>query len=184
MNMKKRVITFGLISGGISSLLMVGGTMPLAEKIGFDKAEYLGYSILILSFLMVFFGIRSYRDIVGEGQITFARGFAVGIAITLVASVCYVVIWELLYFNSSALHGFMDKYAAYTVEKLKASGASAAAVQTKIQDMRKLKVLYEKPLFNALFTFIEPFPVGLVITLVSAAILRRKRPSAGTPLPA
>jgi len=180
--MKKTVITFGLISGAISLPLMVGNTL-IADKIGFDKAEYLGYSILILSFLMVFFGIRSYRDIVGEGQITFVRGFVVGIAITLVASVCYVVIWELLYFNSSALHGFMDKYAAYTIEKLKASGASAAAVQTKIQDMRKLKVLYEKPLFNTLFTFIEPFPAGLVITLVSAGLLRRKRPS-GTPLPA
>jgi len=181
--MKKTVITFGLISGAISLLLMVGNTL-IADKIGFDKAEYLGYSILILSFLMVFFGIRSYRDIVGEGQITFVRGFLVGIAITLVASVCYVVMWELLYFNSSALHGFMDKYAAYTIEKLKASGASAAAVQTKIQDMRKLKVLYEKPLFNALFTFIEPFPVGLVITVISAAILRRKRQPAGAAMPA
>src|SRR5215510_1965763 len=110
--MKKTVITFGLISGAISSLLMVGNTL-FADKIGFDKAGYLGYSILILSFLMVFFGIRSYRDIVGEGQITFARGFVVGIAITLVSSVCYVVSWELLYLNSRALHGFMDKYAAY-----------------------------------------------------------------------
>ncbi len=138
----------------------------------------------MLSFLLVFFGIRSYRDNVGDGQITFAKGFTVGICITLITSLCYVVTWEALYFT--VMRDFMDKYAAHAVEKAKAAGASPEAIQSQLQQMKKYKELYENPLFNAAITFLEPFPVGLVITLISAAVLRRKPQSdlAQSPLPA
>ena len=181
--MQKTILTFGLISGALSSLMMVA-TVPFMDKIGFDKGEYLGYTAIVLSFLLVFFGIRSYRDNVGNGQITFTKAFAVGISITLISCIFYVVTWEVLYFNF--LHDFMDKYGAYMVEKLKASGASPAAVQTQLRQLKKYKELYENPLFNAAITFIEPFPIGLVITLISAAVLRRKpqSQSAQSPLPA
>lgn len=169
--MKKTILVFGLISGALSSLMMVA-TVPFVDKIGFDKGEYVGYTAIVLSFLLVFFGIRSYRDNVGNGQITFAKGFTVGIAITLISCVFYVVTWEVLYFT--VMHGFMDKYSTYMVEKLKASGASAAAIQAEAQQMEKYKELYENPFFNAAMTFIEPFPVGLIITLISAAVLRKK----------
>ncbi len=168
--MKKTVVTFGLISGLASSVMMTA-TTAFADKIGFDRGLYLGYTVIVLSFLMVFFGIRSYRDNVGHGKITFARAFVVGILITLISCVFYVVTWEVIYFNF--MHDFMDKYGAYMVEKLRASGASAAAVQAKVEEMRKAKESYENPLVNSAMTFMEPFPVGLLITLVSAATLRR-----------
>lgn len=170
--MRKTILTFGLISGAISSLLMIA-TVLFVDRIGFDKGEIVGYTGIVLSFLLVFFGIRSYRENVGSGHITFGRAFAVGLAITLISCVFYVVTWEILYFNF--FHGFMDKYAAYMVAKVKASGASPEAVQAQIQQLKKYKELYENPFFNALMTFIEPFPVGLVITLISAAILRKKQ---------
>jgi Protein of unknown function (DUF4199) len=169
--MKKTILTFGLISGAISSLMMVA-TVPFADRIGFDKGLVIGYTAIVLSFLLVFFGIRSYRDNAGNGQITFAKAFAVGISITLISCLCYVVTWEILYYNF--LPGFMDKYGAYTLEKARASGASPAAVQAQLQQMNKYKELYANPFINAALTFIEPFPIGLVITLVSAAVLRRK----------
>jgi hypothetical protein len=59
--MKKTVLTFGLISGAISSLMMVG-TVPFADRIGFDKSAVVGYPTMVLSFLLVFFGVRSYRE--------------------------------------------------------------------------------------------------------------------------
>jgi hypothetical protein len=68
----------------------------------------------------------------------------------------------------------MDKYGAYMIEKLKTSGASPQAVQAQVQQMNRYKELYENPLFNAAITFVEPFPIGLGITLLSAAVLRRK----------
>jgi hypothetical protein len=181
--MKKTILVFGLISGALSSLMMVA-TVPFLDKIGYDRGEYFGYTAIVLSFLLVFFGIRSYRDNLGHGQITFAQGFAVGICITLISCAFYVLTWEALYFT--VLHDFMDKYGAYVIEKLKASGASAAAVQAQLLQLKKYKELYENPFFNAAMTFIEPFPVGLVITLISAAVLRRKPQAqlAQSPLPA
>jgi hypothetical protein len=175
--MKKTILTFGLISGAVSSLMMVA-TVPFADKIGFDKGEFVGYTIIVLSFLLVYFGIRSYRDEVGNGEITFSKAFAVGIAITLISCVCYVVTWEALYFT--VLHGFMDKYGAYMVEKLRASGANSAAILAQSEQVKKYKELYDNPAM----TFLEPFPIGLVITLVSAAVLRRKPRLAQAPLAA
>jgi hypothetical protein len=169
--MKKTILTFGLISGAISSLLMVL-TMLIADRIGFDRGAVVGYTTIVLSFLLVYFGIRSYRDNIGDGQITFARGFTVGICITLISCVCYVVTWEIIYYNF--LPHFWDYYGAHLVEKLKSRGASTAAIQAQIQQVAKYKEMYRNPLYNAAMTFIEPFPVGLVITVISAALLRRK----------
>lgn len=181
--MKKTILTFGLISGAVSSLMMVA-TVPFEGRIGFDKGLVIGYTSIVLSFLLVFFGIRSYRDNVGKGQITFAKAFAVGIAITLISCICYVVTWEILYYNF--LPDFMDKYGAHLIEKAKASGAGAAAVQAQVEQVKKYKEMYANPLLNAAMTFIEPFPIGLVITLISAAVLRKKPLSqeARSPLPA
>jgi hypothetical protein len=169
--MKRTILTFGLISGAVSSLMMVA-TVPFADRIGFDKATVVGYTAIVLSFLLVFLGIRSYRDNAGNGQITFSKAFAVGICITLVSCIFYVATWEVLYYHF--LPGFMDKYSAHMVENLRASGASAAAVQAKIEQLKKFQELYDNPFFNAAMTFIEPFPIGLVITLISAAVLRKK----------
>jgi Protein of unknown function (DUF4199) len=181
--MKKTIFTFGLISGVISSLMMVA-TVPFVDRIGFDRGAYVGYTAIVLSFLLVYFGIRSYRDNLGNGEITFAKAFAVGISITLISCIFYVVTWEVIYFNF--MHDFMDKYGAYLVAKARASGKSPADIQAQIQQLKKYKELYENPLFNAAMTFIEPFPIGLIITLLSAAVLRKKPQSqpAQSPLPA
>jgi uncharacterized protein DUF4199 len=171
--MKKTVLTFGLISGAIWPLMWLV-TMPFVDQIGFDKAEVIGYTTMVVSFLMVFFGIRAYRDNVGGGAITFNRAFVVGLSITLVSCICYVVAWEILYFNFTFMDQFMNRYAAYMVDQAKASGASAEALQAQLEQIARLRELYENPLFNAAITFIEPFPVGLIITLASAAILRKR----------
>ena len=169
--MKKIILTFGLISGAISSLMMVA-TVPIARRIGIDQGMVLGYTSIVLSFLLVFFGIRSYRDNIDNGQITFLKAFAVGISITLISCICYVVMWEIMYYN--VFPDFWDTYGAHLVEKLKTSGASPAAVQAQLQRVKKYKELYKNPLLNAAMTFIEPFTIGLVITLISAVVLRRK----------
>lgn len=169
--MRKTTLTFGLISGAISSLMMVA-LVPVTARIGFDKSVVIGYTSIVLSFLLVFFGIRSYRENVDDGQITFSKAFVVGISITLISCICYVVAWDVLYYN--VFPDFWDKYGAHLVEKLKASGASPAAVQAQLQQVTKYKELYKNPLRNAAMTFIEPFTIGLAITLISAAVLRKK----------
>jgi hypothetical protein len=167
-SMRKTVLIFGLISGAISSLMMVAA---VTFKVGFDKGAEIGYTSIVLSFLLVFFGIKSYRDNIGNGQITFLKAFAVGISITVISCFCYVLTWEILYYNF--LPGFWDKYGAHLVDKLRASGASSAAIEAKLQEIARYREMYKNPLVNAALTFIEPFPIGLVITLISSAILRR-----------
>lgn len=169
--MRKTILTFGLISGAIVSLLMAI-TVPFADRIGFDKGEIIGYTSIVLSCLMIFFGIRSYRDNVAGGQITFARGFQVGISIALISCVCYVITWEILFYNF--LPDFIDKYVAYMGQKMRASGASAAELQAKLLQAQKYKELYKNPFYNVALTLLEPLPVAVVVTLVSAAILRKK----------
>ena len=171
--MKKTVLIFGSISGAISSLMMAV-MIPFVGRIGFDRAEIFGYTIIVVSMLLVYAGIRSYRDNAGGGIITFRQAFGIGLLITVVSCLCYVAVWEVLYFNVGSMHQFMDKYAAYMVDKAKASGASPEAIQAQIREMAKFKDLYENPLFNAAMTFTEPFPVGVIMSLISALILKKK----------
>jgi hypothetical protein len=169
--MKKTVLTFGLISGAMMAVMMFA-TLPFVDKIGFDKGAIIGYTTMVLAFLMVFFGIRSYRENVGGAKITFGRAFAVGILITLISCVFYVVGWEIIYFKF--MPDFFDKYAQHMIEKARAAGATQAAVQAQLQQMKSFKAMYDNPFLNAAITFTEPFPIGLIVTLISAAVLRKK----------
>ena len=176
--MKKTVLTFGLLSGAVSSLMMLV-TLPFLDRIGFGKGEILGYTTIIASFLLVFFGVRSYRENVAGGSLTFGRAFGVGLLITLVSCACYVVTWEIIYFKLAP--GFADKYTAYMIDKARASGASQESIDATARQMQSFKKMYDKPLMNAAITFVEPFPIGFVVTLISAAVLRRAPQSRTAP---
>jgi Protein of unknown function (DUF4199) len=171
---KRTILIFGLISGVIASVLMIA-TVPVMNRSDFSHGYVLGYTTIVLSLMLTFFGIRSYRDNVANGHITFGRAFLIGLAITVISCIFYVATWEVIYFNF--MPDFMDKYGAHVLQKMQAADATAAAIQEKSEELNKLKVMYKNPLFNAAMTFIEPFPVGLVITLLSAAILRKKAAS-------
>ncbi|HUL15658.1 MAG TPA: DUF4199 domain-containing protein [Terriglobales bacterium] len=179
--MKKTILTFGVISGVIASLMMIA-TVPFMRRPDFDHGYILGYTTIVLSLMLTFFGVRSYRDNVANGQITFGKAFAVGLAITLISCVFYVATWEVIYFRF--MPDFMDQYGIHVLQKMQASGATAAAIQQKSQELNQLKVMYKNPLLNMAMTFIEPFPVGLVITLLSAAVLRKKPQSQPAQSPA
>jgi hypothetical protein len=177
--MKKTILTFGLISGVLASVMMCA-TLPFIHDLDHgNKGLVLGYTTIVLAALLVFFGIRSYRDNFAGGAISFGRGFVIGIGITLISCAFYVVTWEILYFNF--MHGFMDGYFANLIQQAKAGPGTAEAIQAKVAAIRHSQQLYENPFFNALYTVIEPFPIDLLITLLSAAILRKKPQSAALP---
>lgn len=171
--MQKIVLRFGLLSGVI--LVALSAVMlPLCLKgvINFDHSEVLGYSAMVLAFLMVFFGVRSYRDTVGGGAISFGKAFQVGILITLVTCAMYVISWEIAYFNF--FPDFLDQYNAHVLAKMRAAGETEAAIREQAAKLAEMAKYYDNILFNVGITFMEVFPVGLIVTLVSAAILRRK----------
>lgn len=171
--MKKTVLTFGLISGAIISALMLA-TVPFMHKIGMSRGMVIGYTTMVLAFLLVFFGIRSYRENIGEGRISFGRALGVGLLIMLIGSACYVITWEVIYFNF--MPDFAEKYAAFLIEDMRAKGASAAELAQKMDEMKRFQNLYNNNIFyNVGMTLLEPLPVGIIMTFISALILRRGR---------
>lgn len=176
--MRKIVLTFGLIAGAIlaGSMLI---TMPFHDAIGNEGGLLLGYASMVLAFLLIYFGVRSYRDKVAGGRIGFLKALGVGALIALVASACYVATWEALYFGGKS--DYLEKYQARELETARRGGASEAQVAAKAAEMKKFADMYRNPVFNSAITFMEPLPVGLLIALVSAGILSRRRKDASQP---
>jgi amino acid transporter len=166
--MKRIVLTFGLIAGAIiSTALLI--SFAFQDEIGFERLALVGYSSMVLAFLLIFFGVRSYREQVGGGIVGFWRALVVGLMIVGVASACYVATWEVVYYNFAP--DFMSKYQAYVLEQARADGESEQAIARRRVDMEKFAVMYRNPAFNAAVTFLEPLPVGLIVALVSAGVL-------------
>jgi hypothetical protein len=170
---KRIVWKHGLGAGLVVSVLMAV-MLPLCMNgvIAFEYSQLLGYSAMVLAFVFVFFAIRSYRDTVAGGSVTFGRALGVGLLVTLVASGVYVVAWEVVYWGF--LPDFAEQYGDFVLEKMRAEGASEARLAAEAQKMARFAELYKNPLFNVAVTFLEIFPVGLVVSLVSAGILRRR----------
>ena len=176
--MKRIVLTFGIIAGLIAAVLMAGVMVPLMHRIGFDYGLIVGYTTITASMLPVFFGIRAYRETVGGGSISFGRAFSVGILISLITCAFYIVTWEIVYFFF--IPDFLDTWAAAQTTSMKAQGASAEAINAAVKQINDMKVWYNNPLFNALATLMEPLPVGILVTLISSIVLRKKKPAEGS----
>ena len=170
--MKKTVLTFGLSAGAFLSAVMLV-TMPFHDAIGWDRSMLVGYTTMVLAFLMIFFGVRAYRDKVGGGTVRFGRGLGVGVLIGAIASLCYVATWEVLYFTVAS--DYMVKYQEHMLDKARASGESEDAIAQKKVEMQKFATLYDNPAINAGMTFLEPMPVALIVAFVSAGVLSRRR---------
>lgn len=170
--MKKTVITSGLIAGLISSSLFIG--LMLLGKAGdmnFKNGMIYGFSLMILAFSLIFVGTKSVRDQNG-GTISFGKAFLVGLYISLIASTIYVMIWMIdLHFF---IPDFAEKYGAHMLDQLKAEGASQAAITAKSAEIASFKKMYSSPVFVVLMTYVEILPVGVLVSLISALIMKRK----------
>lgn len=168
--MKKTILAYGLTAGVVASALMLA-TTRYVKTMELGKADIIGYSSIVVVGLMIFFGVRAYRRKVG-GTMTFRRGFLVGLGITLVSSVCYLATFQLLYYVLEP--GIGEKYAECMVERVRRSGGSPAEIAAREEQARQVVALYETPWGNIALTLVETLPVGLVLTTLSAAILRRR----------
>lgn len=169
--MKKTILVYGLLAAAVS-VVMLTVTLIFSQQVGFDKGAIFGYATIILSLSMIFFGIKSYRDNAGGGAITFGRGLAIGLLITVISSVFYVIVWLIIYYNF--MPDFFQQYGDHVLEKLKASGATPEAVSRKAEEMKELGEKMKNPVVHGAYVFLEPFPVGVVIALISALVLKRK----------
>jgi hypothetical protein len=171
--MKKIVITYGIIAGLITGGLMLA-TMPLFVNgtLNSDDGLWIGYTGMVIALSLVFFGVKSFRDHHAGGNMTFGKGFLIGMGITLIASVFYVIAWEITFARSG--EWFMQKWSTGELDKLKSSGATEVELQVAKQKWDEFSLVYQNPLVRFGMTLMEIFPVGLLISLLSAALLRKK----------
>ena len=168
--MKKTILTYGIISGIIvSAMLLLAFTDVMKD---FKYGELLGYSTMIIAFTAIYIAIKSYRDNQLNGQINFMEAFKIGLGVTMIASILYVISWMII--SNTIGEDFMAQYFQESVEKLKASDLSPSEIETKIEEMKNFQEMYKNPLVKIGMTFLEIFPVGLIISLLSALILKRK----------
>jgi len=171
--MKKIVLIYGLIAGAIvGSMLLI--TMPLYESgtLHFENGQWLGYTTMVIALSLVFFGIKSFRDNHSGGSITFWNGLKVGLLITLVASLIYALSWEVSY--NTMKGDFIKLMGEKQIEKMKKEGATEASIVEARKQTDDFAVMYKNPVFRFTLTLLEIAPVGIVISLVSAGLLRRK----------
>jgi hypothetical protein len=178
-SMTKIVLIFGLISGALAGALMwLLITSVGKDAISFDNAVFVGYATMLIALSMVFFGIKSYRDNNG-GRIGFWKGVQVGLSISLISAICYAASWEAYY--PSVGDEFMKKYTTYHLDKMRTQGATEAEIETARVEGEKFMELYKNFFVRFAFSLIEIMPVGLVVTLISAALLRKREILPATP---
>jgi hypothetical protein len=171
--MRKNILTFGVISGLIVSILMVitMGVCHSSEDFG-EGSMIWGYASMIIAFAFIFVAIKNFRDKYNGGVISFGKAFQIGLFISLIASTMYVISWLIYYYNF--IPDFMDRYADLMLKKAAANGASAAELQSKATEMDGMKQMYKNPLWVIAFTYMEILPVGIIVTVISSLILKRK----------
>ena len=175
--MKRNIIIYGLIAGIVVSVLMLFSLNYISHvegKVDYNTSLLIGYASMLIALSLVFVGIRNYRDKYNEGVISFGKAFKIGIMIVLIASTIYVVAWLIDYFFF--IPDFAEKISAHMLAELKARGASQIEIDKETKEMANFAKMYKNPFFNAMMTYVEILPVGLIVTLISSLILKRKVP--------
>jgi len=170
--MKKIIIICGLISGTIVSVSMAIGMSMSASNPDYEGNMIIGYASMVLAFSLIFVGVKNYRDKHNDGAITFGKAFSIGAYIALIASTIYVATWAVEY--NFFMPDFMDKYAAHMATEAQKAGVSGEGLKEKLKQIEKYKEMYKNPIYFTLMTYTEILPVGILVSLVVAAILRKK----------
>ncbi len=170
--MKKNVIICGLIAGTILAVFMAASATMCYNNDNYEGSMVLGYSAMVLAFSLIFVAVKNFRDKINGGTVTFVQAFKIGLYITLIASSIYVAVWLVDFYIF--IPDFMEKYTAHVMKVAAEEGLPQAELQQKAVEMTGYKEMYKNPLFVVLFTYAEVLPIGLIISLICAFILKRK----------
>lgn len=171
--MLKLILRYGIIAGVIVAAPMLWAMLTATRDQAHLGGMLVGYLTMLVALTAVFLGVKQYRDKARGGVIRFLPAFGVGLGISVVASLIYMLSWEV----SIALSPF--DFAAWwqhqMIDGAKARGASAAELAKVTQEAKDFAVMYANPLWRMPMTFAEMFPVGLLVSLITAAVLRNPR---------
>lgn len=170
--MKKNILTFGLILGAVLCINGFIAVNMIMDNPNIETNDVLGYTIMIVIFSLIFFGIRNYRNKQLNGTITLGKAFKAGALIALVGSTLYVVMW--LFYYYLFVPDFLDKYTECVINNISRDGATTVEITAKTEEMSQFAEMYENPLFVIMVTYFEVLPIGLIVALISSLILKRK----------
>lgn len=168
--MKKLILTYGIIAGLIVSAMLIFTFSGASND--FEHSELIGYTTMIIAFATIFIAIKSHRDTALAGTITFGNAFKIGLGITTVATLVYIISWFII--SNTIAKDFMADYFQHSVEQLKASDLTETEIAAQIEEMKNFQELYKNPIVKFGMTFLEIFPVGFIVSLISALLLKRK----------
>ena len=171
--MLKRILIYGAIAGLIVGVPLFTMTVVMTGHPPIPYSMVLGYSIMLIALSTIFVAIKRHRDADLGGVIGFWRAFGLGLAISVVAGVFYVLAWEAAL---AATHmDFAAGYAKAVIAQQQAKGISGEALARLTAEMEHFKIQYANPLYRLSMTFAEIFPVGFLVSLISAGLLRNRR---------
>lgn len=175
--MKKNMLIFGLIAGIILGSFIFFMTWLGKENNNWAGNMFTTYTAMIIAFSFIFVGVKNFRDKYNHGVVGFGKAFLAGLGIAFIGSTLYVIAWLISYYVF--LPDFMEKYANHMIQQARNSGLSQERLTKKIAEINSMREMYKNTVFVVLFTYLEVLPVGILISLITAFILRRRQPRAG-----
>lgn len=170
--MKSLVLKYGLIGGIFVSIFMSANMFLVDPLNNMDNSEIIGFAGMIIALSSIFFGVKKIRDQQYAGKISFGKGFIKGLYIALIASTLYVICWMIL--SAFFFQDFGTEYYNLQIEAIKESGLSAEEIEVQIKSMEDFKENYKNPIFKFFITYVEILPLGILIALISALVLKKK----------
>lgn len=167
--MGRIIAVYGVLSGVIVILGMYTSIAVISDHGTMGMVA--GYLSMLVALLFVFVGVKRYRDVNLGGVIGFGKALMVGLGIAGVASLFYVLSWEVYMWQTGGT--FMAEYIAQSIESMRAAGKPAAEVAKFSAEMNAMAEQYKNPAFRMALTFMEILPVALLVSIVSAALLRK-----------
>lgn len=169
-------LRYSLIYGGLASFVLaafIAVTALLHDQVQWVATLTFGYSVMLVAMSFIFVGVKRYRDIECGGVIRFFPALGLALLIALIATIAYTLIWEM--YLAATHYRFMDDYIASMLAKARADGKSAAEIAGMKAELDGMRTMYANPLIRLPITAMEVAPVGLAVSLFSAALLRNPR---------
>lgn len=171
--MFRKILVYGLVAGLLVGIPLSALAITLNGHALLTWGMVIGYVTMLVALSTVFVAIKRYRDTELGGVIGFWPALGLGIGISIVAGIIYTVAWEA---TVAITHmDFATSYANSLIEQKRAAGVSGDALAQFTSEMEQFKVQYANPLYRLPMTFTEIFPVGVLVSLVSAGLLRNSR---------
>jgi hypothetical protein len=171
--MLRNILIYGAVAGVVVGLPMSIMTLSMSGPAMMHYGMLVGYLTMLIGLSAVFVAIKRHRDVDLGGVIKFFPALGLGLGVSFVAGVIYVIAWDV---SCALAHAdFAGGYARAMIAEQQAKGVSGEALARFKAGMEQFKVQYANPLYRWPMTFAEIFPVGVIVSLVSAGLLRNSR---------